>query len=324
MVKYKLICFYSEGPPYDNGLPLAHCKEILTNSAKDYFDEIIWYTPTKLRKMGYDYYVKERVSGLVKNAGMHNIGNCAWRPLIMLLELKKMQEGDILVYRDCSNRHKIMVSREQFSQMKQIIDYCLKTCGFDFFVPREQEKKFSLKLQSFVKTNIIRELGENHPFTYKFPLLYSGLLTIARKSPISIQLLTEWKEACEKEEWMDGKIYGPLHSEFKWFTPEQGILCVIISNWIRKRKFNIPLDYPKIQFFGRNITRYIEFNTILPELNGKENYEGEWCNLNVPDDFDWECYVNKYSDLQKDGIDTKEKAETHWLNHGRYEGKKYK
>ena len=104
MVQYKLICFYSEGPPNDNGLRLGHCKEIVTNSAKDYFDEIIWYTPTKLREMGYDYYVKEREPGLVNNSGMSYIGNCAWRPLIMLLELEKMQEGDILVYRDCKNK----------------------------------------------------------------------------------------------------------------------------------------------------------------------------------------------------------------------------
>ena len=56
MVKYKLLCFYSEGPPNDNGLPLVDNKELMTNLAKDQFDEIIWYTPKKLRDMGYDYY----------------------------------------------------------------------------------------------------------------------------------------------------------------------------------------------------------------------------------------------------------------------------
>ena len=322
MVKYKLICFYSEGPPNDNGLSLAHNKELMTNLAKDHFDEIIWYTPKKLKEMGYDYFVKEREAGLVKNPGMCKIGNCAWRPLIMLLELEKMEKGDILVYRDCNvKKYSFQHKPEQYKQLRQIIDYCLKTCNFDFFVPRESPH---LLLQSYVKTNIIRELGDNNAFTYKFPLHFSGLLTIARKSPISIQLLTEWKQACEKEEWMDGKTYGPLYSNFRWFTPEQGILCVIISNWIRKRKFNIPPDYPKIQFKSRDITRKIEFNTILPELNGKENFEGEWCNYNLPDDFNWKSYVNRYGDLQKAGINTKEKAEHHWLHHGRYEGRKYK
>jgi hypothetical protein len=323
MVKYKLICFYSEGPPNDNGLSLAHNKELLTNLAKDHFDEIIWYTPAKLKEMGYDYFVKEREAGLVsRNHGMCNIGNCAWRPLIMLLELEKMEKGDILVYRDCNvKKYPHQHKPEQYKQIRQIIDYCLKTCSFDFFVPRESSH---LLLQSYVKTNIIRELGENHPFTYKFPMHYSGLLTIARKSPISIQLLTEWKQACEKEEWMDGKKYGPLYSNFRWFTPEQGILCVIISNWIRKRKFNIPADYPKIQFKSRDITRKIEFDTKLPVLGGKENYEGEWCDYNIPDDFEWQSYVNKYSDLQKARINTKEKAEHHWLHNGRYEGRNYK
>ena len=323
MVQYKLICFYSEGPPNDNGLSLAHNKELVENLAKDQFDEIVWYTPAKLRKMGYDYYVNEREPGLVKNPGMYNIGNGAWRPLIMLLEFEKIEEGDILVYRDCNvKKYPYQHTLKQYQQMREIIDYCLKTCKFDFFIPRESPH---LLLQSYVKTNIIRELGENHPFTYKFPIHFTGLLTIARKSPISIELLTEWKQACEKEEWMDGKTYGPLYSKFRHSVSEQGILGVIISNWIRKRKFNIPPDYPKIQFIGRDITRRIEFNTILPQYpNGKENYEGEWCNYKLPDDFNWKSYVNKYTDLQKAKINTKEKAEHHWLHNGRYEGRKYK
>jgi hypothetical protein len=322
MVKYKLICFYSEGPPNDNGLPIAHNKELMTNLAKDHFDEIIWYTPAKLKEMGYDYFVKEREAGLVsRNPGMCNIGNCAWRPLIMLLELEKMEEGDILVYRDCNiQKYPRQHQPKQYKQIRQIVDHFLKTCNFDFFVPRHSTK---LLVQAFVKTNIIKELGENHPFTYKFPMHYSGLLTIARKSPISIQLLTEWKQACEKEEWIDGKKYGPFYSKFRWFTPEQGILCVIISNWIRKRKFNIPPNYPRIEIDGRDITKYVEFDTILPELNGKENYENEWLHFNLPCDFDWQSYININNDLQET-INTKEKAETHWLHNGRYEGRKYK
>lgn len=322
MVKYKLVCFYSEGPPNDNGLPISDNKNLMINLAKDQFDEIIWYTPSKLKELGYNYFVKERDPGLVLNPGMSKIGNCAWRPLIMLLELEKMQEGDILVYRDCNvKKYQFQHKVKQYKQIRKIIDYCLKTCGFDFFVPRESPY---LLLESYVKTNIIRELGENNAFTYKFPLHFSGLLTIARKSSISIELLTEWKQACEKEEWMDGKTYGPLYSKFRHSTPEQGILCVIISNWIRKRKFNIPPDYPKIQFIGRDITRHIVFNTILPQLNGKENFKGEWCNYKLPDDFNWKSYVNKYTDLQRAKINTKEKAEHHWLHNGRYEGRKYK
>ncbi len=328
MVKYKLVCFYSEGPPNDNGLSIGHNKELMNNLARNEFDEIIWYTPKKLRDMGYDYFVKERTPGLVKNPGMCNIGNCAWRPLIMLLELEKMDDGDILVYRDCNiKKYPGQHTQNQYKNIKQTIDFCLNRCGFDFFIPRESSR---LLLHTYVKTNIIRELGENHPFTYKFPLHFSGLLTIARKSMISIELLTEWKEACQKEEWMDGKTYGPLYYKFRRSTPEQGILCVIISNWIRKRKYNIPIDYPRIQFKFRNITRKILFsgkncnNIQLINSNGKESYLGEWSNNKIPNDFNWQNYLSFNKDLEKNGCNTREKAESHWILEGRYEGRKYK
>ena len=126
-----------------------------------------------------------------------------------------------------------ILSRENqlsyYKDIRNIIDKCLEISNFDFFVP------FEGKGNTFkhAKTNVIRELGEDHPFSYNFPNVFSGLLTIARKSQISIQLLTEWKEACEKEEWIDGKTYGDLDPRFKWQCPEQSILGIIISNWIR-------------------------------------------------------------------------------------------
>ena len=46
----------------------------------------------------------------------------------------------------------------------------------------------------------------------------------------------------------NGKVYGELHEGFKWSTNAQAILCCIITNWIRKRKYNIPLDYMKLHF----------------------------------------------------------------------------
>jgi len=44
----------------------------------------------------------------------------------------------------------------------------------------------------------------------------------------------------------------------------------------------------------------------------------------VPDDFNWKAYVNNYSDLQKAGINTEERAKEHWLNWGEKEGRNYR
>lgn len=254
MVKYNLVFFFSEGPPNDNGLNLSQSKDEITRLAKPYFDNIEFYTPSKLKKMGYNNYVKEREMELDWMSPMYKIGNCAWRPLIMLLELKKMKDGDIIVYKDCNTSK---AHCRNYTNIRKIIDECLKQ--FDFFVPFENPSDPRWKLKRFVKTNIIRDLGENHPFCYEFPSCLAGLLTIAKKSKVSLEILNEWKMACEKEEWIDGKLYGELYHNFKWSTNEQAILNVIISNWIRKKKHNIPLNYPNITFECKN-TNKLKYN----------------------------------------------------------------
>ena len=139
MVKYNLVFFFSEGPPNDNGLNLSHVKDNIIRFAKPYFDNIEFYTPSKLKIMGYNNYVKERKQNLKwMNKGLSKTGNGAWRPLIMLLELEKIKEGDIIVYKDCntSKRHCI-----NYNNIKNIIDECLEQ--FDFFVPFENPYEVS-------------------------------------------------------------------------------------------------------------------------------------------------------------------------------------
>jgi hypothetical protein len=41
----------------------------------------------------------------------------------------------------------------------------------------------------------------------------------------------------------------------------------------------------------------------------------------LPENFDWEFYLEYYEDLRNAGLKTKEDAETHYLNHGQYENR---
>ena len=43
----------------------------------------------------------------------------------------------------------------------------------------------------------------------------------------------------------------------------------------------------------------------------------------VPSDFDWETYIQNYEDLRQAGIDTEKKAQQHWLEFGKSEGRDY-
>ena len=93
-----------------------------------------------------------------------------------------------------------------------------------------------------------------------FPGLFVGLFTIIRKSNVSIELLKEWEKACLNDKWINGEKYGDLHPSFRWICPEQSIFGVIIANWVRKKKHNIPKNYPFIGFRQRDINQMFVYN----------------------------------------------------------------
>ena len=253
MEKVNLVIFHSEGEPYDKGLNITEAKNIIKEIAKEHVDNIIIYTPRILRKMNYNYYVSENKNkGCYRNPGGKDVGFLAWKPLICLLELEKMNDGDILVYRDC-NCIKYPILKE-YENFRENVKMFLNHCNFDFFISREDNK---MKLRNFCKTSVIRELGENHPFVYEFPLLFGGLILIFKKTDISLKFLQEWLKACENKDWINGQVHGKLDRKFKWHTAEQAILGVIIANWVRKRKYDIPVNYPNLMFSYRNLNKQV-------------------------------------------------------------------
>jgi hypothetical protein len=257
---FNLVIFHSEGGDKDNGLSLSNEANIVIENAKDHFDNIAVYTPTKLKEMGYEYHVKERndIHGIYRiNTGAAQTGAFAWKPLIIFLELQKLNDGDILVYRDC-NCTKI-TDYKNYNNIRNKVEFFLNYVKFDFFVPRDHyghgDQDFRNKYTT--KPNILKELGENHPFSYEYGGPNASFICI-RKSKISIELLTEWLKACETEKWIDCEIYeDKLPEYYKWGTGDQCILGVILANWIRKGKLD--KKYSPIFFWDRCLDRP-EFN----------------------------------------------------------------
>tara|TARA_Y100000592_G_scaffold100806_1_gene182942 strand:+ start:5042 stop:6301 length:1260 start_codon:yes stop_codon:yes gene_type:complete len=281
----KLVFFNSQGKPRDKGLDLDWAKWDIQSHFKSMGrgDDVSFYNPAILKKMGFSYHVKERESGYVwANAGMSNIGNCAWRPLIMLLELEKMKNGDILAYRDINlKKHKGL---SDFEHIDKRTDTFLELCGCDFFISIDPPRG---PLCRHTKMNIMKELGENHPFTYHFPLLISNFIAV-RKSPQSIYILEEWLKACETERWMDGMHYGLVqHPSFFFSTPEQAILSVIIANMVRKKE--LPINYPGVLLEQRHLSFPVLFKEkqclYLDHISDTscEKNEDYFCDKLIPD-----------------------------------------
>jgi hypothetical protein len=256
--KIHYISFCSEGELHDKGLNLSNSKQQLTEILNKTDIPYFFYSPRFLKENGYGEYVKEHEkSGLVSmNPSMNLVGFCAWKPLIMMLELEKMNDGDILVYRDC-NCEKYGQLKD-FSNFHETIESIMNIVNFDFFIPVEDNR---LTLGQHVKTNVIKDLAVDVEFTRKFPLLIANTL-ICRKSAVSMQILEEWKTNCLKDEYINGEQYGELFPEFRWYTPEQGILGVLISNYVLEGRFNIPKNYPNLMFGNRDIHNQIIINKV--------------------------------------------------------------
>ena len=300
---FNIVFFASEGIPHDRGYPiyneLVHFKEkLLKENSK--INNIEIYTPRKLKSMGYDYHVKEyEDTGYVTmNKNLQYIGFCAWRPLIILLELEKMKDGDILVCRDSNiKKYKDLYN---YNNIFELSLHFLEQCNFDFFIPRQSE---DLKTINYCKKDVIVELGNDHPFFYEYRMHWNNFLVI-RKSNISIELLQEWLLACENENWINGNCHREnIKNTFRWLCPEQSILNVIIAKWILEKRNNIPKNYSPI-ICGRDFNNY-SLATSYPHLryinfkfNTRDNYSNIlwllWTGSNKMSELRRSCLNNIY------------------------------
>lgn len=246
-----LVLFYTQGVPYDKGRNLTcECSRMINQYSSE-FDKIVCYNPSTLREMGYGEYVSESDStGVVsKNPNFNNIGFAAWKPLIIKLQLDKMTNpDDIVVYHDVNcSKYPIYL---KYNGFRRHVLNLLDMAKYPFFVPQVPE----YRIKKICKTNVIVELGENHPFSYMCKNVCVNFM-IFRKSNISDEILEEWRVACLHKEWMDGIVYIKNVDGFSHHCPEQGVFSTILANWIRKGTNNIPKSFPSVYFVKRDINK---------------------------------------------------------------------
>ena len=240
----RFVSFYSEGPPHDNGLPLSSQKETALLAIQGHYTST-FYTPQRLRGLGYEYAVKEYddCGCVTENPGCERLGFFAWKPLILWLELQAAKEGDIVAFHDL-NIGKYPIYKENLETLPFFAKQCLKMCGFDFFVAREGVRK---RLFHHAKRNVIEEVGGIGPFYTNFPQCIVNMIFV-RKSQVSMELVEAWMEACKVERWITGWVdpAAQPHPGFMWHCPEQAILGALLARWVATRRWNIPLTYPNV------------------------------------------------------------------------------
>ncbi|CAJ1452712.1 unnamed protein product [Effrenium voratum] len=103
-----VVTFYTEGPPWDNCLPLTHVVEELREILARSDVRLLAYTPRSLQED--DFYQRhcmreqageaEPYMELLPHA--HKLGYYAWKPLVISKALSQLQTGEILLFMDAN------------------------------------------------------------------------------------------------------------------------------------------------------------------------------------------------------------------------------
>lgn len=99
-----LITFYSEGPPYDTGIPLGRAAAVLRAAYEPHVTSFVAYTPTTMANLtvagvrGSEALKPQHA--LRENPGLSEVGGGAFKPFTILHRLGQLANGELLVWRD--------------------------------------------------------------------------------------------------------------------------------------------------------------------------------------------------------------------------------
>ena len=172
------------------------------------------------------------------NLSFHKIGFMVVKPYIILKEFKKMEYGDVICYRDIN-----CVKYKDYQKecnYKKISKNILKNHDCCFFYNQNFVKMY-------VKKHCLKTLSKDYDNIKNKNLIVASYFYL-KKTNYSIKLMKLWLETCLNN--INCLSYLPYSDnedkEFKWHTPEQGILNCVIYNEYKNDKINL------LKWIGRN------------------------------------------------------------------------
>jgi hypothetical protein len=229
--KLHFVTFYSQGEPYDNALSLEKEKETLIDQLSKYVDSWSAISCHDLKSNPEtEIYARSFQETALRNHKTNEIGFLRWKPYIILRELEKLDDGDIVFYRDC-NVSKYKDILYGIPDIRNTINSILEYCETDFFAPIESFLRFKMNL--CVKQEVFDyfNLGRNNE-----NYLVNASVIIVRKSEQSVRLLKLWLEACMNDQLLSPNFEKERNPYLKWNTQEQAILngLLIKENYYKK------------------------------------------------------------------------------------------
>jgi hypothetical protein len=230
-----MITFFSQGPPHDGGLNLEKSSNIFEQHYSKFVDSFTKYSPKILNDMGYSLVDYSKQHECKQNPGFSAIGFGYWRPLIIFLKLKELNEGDIFLQHDC-NVEKYPQFLKLGNNVKNFANIALR--NRDFFMAHHH---FPAEIRFYVKGDLIDKIAGDDFSWYLNKPMFRIAHFLCRKSDLTMKIVKEWLDLCTPDNLL-------LHSKkvyegFRHHTMEQAVLNMIIYKYIRSS--SLPENYLK-------------------------------------------------------------------------------
>ena len=267
--KIHFISFFSEGPPFDNGLDLKETEKNVNNlingcldtftayHPKDFADdpEFAWSiqdwskTDEKYTRPDAGWWSPMMNKFADVNKGCDKTGFYAWKAACIIKKMREIPDGDIVFFHD-GNFDKYKNYYEGKDKCKTLIHTILNKIKCDVFIPWEQNSNCQL-IRQFSRRQTFEKVGEFTDYYTKYNCLWSGLI-IMRKSDFSRTFLDDMVIALKDIDNISN--FPPDNSpELQWHTWDQPVWTILARKYIKENK--LPEKWPYFYFPGRIFTK---------------------------------------------------------------------
>lgn len=244
--RFIAVTFYTEGPPYDAGTPLADAERHFRAAVEPYVDEVRSFCPRSMLALWPDAerYCRDYSEWLDHhplrhelrhyNRGWAKLGFLSWKPFLLhsLLHDETILPGDVIFYHDV-NFQKYPAYARTPAEWRDVSLRILDELGCDIFSPS------GLRLESDAKAFLVRRyLRESAGFDRG---VRAGLI-LFRKSRQSLEFVDEWMTMCDDLDNISPLPNPKPYAAALWHSQEQSALAVLALKW--KQQGRLPAEWP--------------------------------------------------------------------------------
>ena len=244
--RFIAVTFYTEGPPWDAGTPLADAERHFRAAVEPHVDEVRSFCPRSMSALWPDAerYCRDYSQWLDHhplrhelrhyNRGWAKAGFFSWKPFLLhaLLHDEMILPGDVIFYHDV-NFQKYPAYARTPAEWRDVSLRILDELGCDIFCAA------GLRLESDAKAFLVRR------YLRESAGLDRGVrasLIIFRKSRQSLEFVDEWKPMCDDLDNISPLPNPKPYAGALWHSPEQSALGVLALKW--KQEGRLPAEWP--------------------------------------------------------------------------------